>query len=519
VSLRFENRDNDALQIPFGVANFRAPFDLVIHPLRQLPFGDGTEPDIALVNLQGQTVVVYHYSGFGSFTYDPGVPSALPAGTFANSIAAGFELMRNESNLNSVAVDLAVSDSGSNGGGVRILDNDEGTGLFPLPKTQFGDIANNHPLVGDGSMPTRVAAGVLDAFGPQTDFAAVSAIPGSEAIHLFFDGTFNIFGNGLVVETIQETVIPIGMTATDIDIVDVNGDGFNDVVACGSAGVVVVLNIDNLGAFGLPIVSMVGGGDSAAVGDVDGDAIPDMVTTSGFVLAGQGDGTFTFSRTFAGVGAMGDIQLADVDLDGDLDLAVSDLQNNTVVIRLNNGAGAFPMNANGSPVVVGSTPRGLRMADINGDGFIDIAVVNEVSNTVSIIENVTGIFEDLNGDGVVNGGDISVVLNNWGPCPAPPVACPADLSGDGQVDGMDISFILNAWTGSLTAPASMNLNDPSLLSSFDDTPANATGGNALLFQLGFSGPDEYIAWLETLTEDEMRAHISDLIRLILNKKR
>ncbi|MFZ9916226.1 MAG: hypothetical protein ACO3IB_12965, partial [Phycisphaerales bacterium] len=37
---------------------------------------------------------------------------------------------------------------------------------------------------------------------------------------------------------------------------------------------------------------------------------------------------------------------------------------------------------------------------------------------------------DLNGDGLVNGADLSILLSAWGPCPG---SCPADLNDDGSV--------------------------------------------------------------------------------------
>lgn len=46
---------------------------------------------------------------------------------------------------------------------------------------------------------------------------------------------------------------------------------------------------------------------------------------------------------------------------------------------------------------------------------------------------------DLNDDGVVNGGDISVILNQFGG------PGDADLNGDGVVNGADISVVLNAF--------------------------------------------------------------------------
>ena len=49
--------------------------------------------------------------------------------------------------------------------------------------------------------------------------------------------------------------------------------------------------------------------------------------------------------------------------------------------------------------------------------------------------------EDLDGDGFVGPGDLSVVLASWGECRG----YPADLSDDGVVDGSDLAAMLAAW--------------------------------------------------------------------------
>jgi hypothetical protein len=51
---------------------------------------------------------------------------------------------------------------------------------------------------------------------------------------------------------------------------------------------------------------------------------------------------------------------------------------------------------------------------------------------------VTG---DLNGDGVVNGDDLGILLGAWGQKNSP-----ADLNGDGLVDGIDLGELLANWT-------------------------------------------------------------------------
>ncbi len=48
---------------------------------------------------------------------------------------------------------------------------------------------------------------------------------------------------------------------------------------------------------------------------------------------------------------------------------------------------------------------------------------------------------DLNGDALVNGEDLGLLLGNWGAC----TACIADLNGDGLVNGEDLGIQLGSW--------------------------------------------------------------------------
>jgi hypothetical protein len=50
---------------------------------------------------------------------------------------------------------------------------------------------------------------------------------------------------------------------------------------------------------------------------------------------------------------------------------------------------------------------------------------------------------DLNGDWLVNGLDLTVLLAAWGPCAAP---CAADLDRDGTVGGLDLAALLASWS-------------------------------------------------------------------------
>lgn len=70
------------------------------------------------------------------------------------------------------------------------------------------------------------------------------------------------------------------------------------------------------------------------------------------------------------------------------------------------------------------------------DGKVDGA-----SASVSVVV-AGGIFADLNGDGVVGGADLGLLLGAWGAC----AGCAADLNGNGEVDGADLGLLLGAWT-------------------------------------------------------------------------
>ena len=60
------------------------------------------------------------------------------------------------------------------------------------------------------------------------------------------------------------------------------------------------------------------------------------------------------------------------------------------------------------------------------------------------------IVGDLNGDGVVDGLDLGILLDQWtmagGPRCGLQFFCTADLNLDGVVDGLDLGILLANWT-------------------------------------------------------------------------
>ncbi len=56
-----------------------------------------------------------------------------------------------------------------------------------------------------------------------------------------------------------------------------------------------------------------------------------------------------------------------------------------------------------------------------------------------------GLQGDLDGNGVVDGGDLAVMLGAWGQSSSTAGYLAADLSGDGTVDGADLAVLLSRW--------------------------------------------------------------------------
>jgi FG-GAP-like repeat/Abnormal spindle-like microcephaly-assoc'd, ASPM-SPD-2-Hydin len=125
---------------------------------------------------------------------------------------------------------------------------------------------------------------------------------------------------------------------------------------------------------------------AVAVGDFNRDGIIDIATVSVAqgpgvqVFIGKGDGTFGIPTAYDIGRATGPIAVADVNLDGKLDLIVVDsacahsICENSVSVLLGNGDGTFQ-----APMIFSTPPgpSGLAVGDFNGDGIPDIATIDQ----------------------------------------------------------------------------------------------------------------------------------------------
>ncbi|MFI4978958.1 MAG: FG-GAP repeat domain-containing protein [Nevskiales bacterium] len=216
---------------------------------------------------------------------------------------------------------------------------------------------------------------------------------------------------------------------------------------------------------------------AVAEGDFDGDGALDLAVASPSgtvtILLNNGSGGFTPNGTITVGSTPVYIVAGDFDGDGKPDLAVANSGSSTLSILLNDGHGNFSVSSTPS-TGGGSIPRGLAVADFDGDGKPDIAVADDngqlgqlsvlhnngagftlLTPAIAIATAVKVVAADFNGDGfpdvaVLNqgGGTVVVLLNdgsgNFAAAPGSPLSLPSaatpsdlaigDFNGDGKLD-------------------------------------------------------------------------------------
>ena len=129
-----------------------------------------------------------------------------------------------------------------------------------------------------------------------------------------------------------------------------------------------------------------------AVGDLNSDNAADIVAAldnnTVEVLLNDGAGAFTSDASYATGTLPGAMMLKDLDGDGNLDLVSANFGSFDVSVLLGNGDGTF---AAATTYAVSPTPVDLAIADVDGQDGVDIITANSLGNTVSILLN--------NGDG------------------------------------------------------------------------------------------------------------------------
>jgi len=211
-------------------------------------------------------------------------------------------------------------------------------------------------LLGNGDGTYQLGAGqVLDALCSSMaigDFDQ-DGIPDlavtSHTWHYNEDRVSVLLGDGdATFHTVANYVIGDYGTLPVVAIADMNNDSIPDLTTVYEGDTTVRVMLGNGdGTFQEAIANEdIGYPTSLAIGDLDGDgnqdlAMPNFNMYPGYystvVLLGNGDGTFWPPLYFDTTGQMSSAAIGDLDSDGSLDLAVSDVHINSISVLLNRG--------------------------------------------------------------------------------------------------------------------------------------------------------------------------------------
>jgi hypothetical protein len=425
--------------------------------------GDG-KLDLVAANKDDNTVSVLRGLGNGNFS----LAVNYPAGPSPVALAYG--------DFNGDHhIDLAVADNGAStvtllpgdgtgkftsGGTLTVVNNPTSVAVADFNHDGFDDIATvgggfNHIDVnlnnGDGTFaqPVNYDTGfvansvVVADFNHdgQPDLAVACNFPSGDGVSILLgnsNGTFQPFKNYNLG----------GQTPITLAVADLNGDGIQDIVTANGQfadNSVSVLMGNGDGTFGASHVYTAGESPVAlAVGDFNGDGIPDVVTANSgpflapagsvSLLLGNGDGTLLASPDLVVPGPGPSVE-ADFTGDGIPDLAVISTSPSYsgvyIFPGLGNGEFAAPIL---TPAI--SQPTALAIGDFAGNHIMDLAVAS--ADGVSILLGTgNGTFgtpqlypagtspawvavDDFNGDGILDlavadsssSGGVSILLGN-----------------------------------------------------------------------------------------------------------
>ncbi len=271
----------------------------------------------------------------------------------------------------------------------------------------------------------------LEATGDFNEDGHLDLVTGnSTATFSFFLGD----GNGSFTRQLD---LNSSKAASAIAVADLDGDGHLDIVSANPVdyydGTVAYLPGNGKGNFGTPVVIHNDSYVGIAIGDLNGDHIPDVVLTGSTnipvgvpltVLIGTGRGKFAAPIDLAGEVSAGKAAIADMNGDGKADIVVigSPTANNSLMILAGDGKGKFapPKYYSGFDFAVD-----LKVVDVNRDGYPDIVTANTPSTVTVMLGKTNGEFEP------VRSFSVSKDLGNESQVKALTIA---DFNGDGFLD-------------------------------------------------------------------------------------
>ncbi len=282
------------------------------------------------------------------------------------------------------ASDLAISDQAHDAIVVRLSQYDG----------SFGP-ATSYPL-GAGNSPNGVRAADVNGDG-LPDIVAV--IGSSNKVAILLNKGYSNPGqfDAPVVENLPTLGSATCSDPTEVTVGDLNDDGTQDLaIACYASNYVLVLynSGDGVTFAGYWIWYEATGPISIGIGDLNQDAHNDLVIANWYsnqvaVMLNNKHGVFPTVTDYSVPGTPNEIALGDFNEDGQVDVAVS---------KVNNGLSILPGVGNGTlgpatNIPTGHTTYWVYAADVNGDGHLDLVSPEYVTQKLDIhLGNGDGTF-------------------------------------------------------------------------------------------------------------------------------
>ena len=401
---------DDAVTLPAG----EQPAGLVAADVS----GDGLA-DLVFGDTWNQVLSLYVADGAGGFAG----PTTVPVAHFADTVLAGD--MNGDGDLDLVSAAFATA-----------------TVIVQLADGVGGFVPSAKGFVGAGPHDATLAD--VDADG---DLDVITADQNGQSLSILSGNPFGGFS--------EYQALELGASMTCVAAGDLDADGDID-LAAGASVVTPYVFVwwgEGGGDFGLAHPYGLSSATALEIVDFDADETLDIVAAAGNTvrwLPGDGEGGFDPAVTVPVTQGGGELEVRDLDDDGDLDVALASDTHDHVTVLLAEAPATFPINVE---VKLGGTSlaqvNSIAAGDVTGDGASDVVVIAGYPYTVKL----------LVGDGQGGLGAPQLVPSTtW-----PGNLLLSDMDGDGLADlvylsaGSDDDFAtvqLGDGTGGFAGPVS-----------------------------------------------------------------